>query len=593
MLRLNSKALVALALLAGPALGQGFTLPELGLQNSGTCRQLAARDRTSNAMVPLGCLDTSKRGWTLTPNNLQIQGSGSTGDVSGTSVTPNYGAAAGTLANTLSQTRRVVFLENFGGGAGVDNAHAFVAANNVCAILRGCTIQLKDGVRYPLASNVALGRNVGIRGATAFADPGNPFGLTTEFFSYLRSTGALVLGDSGSITFGSGGGMDGVFAVRANLKLDGTDLPASFTGTCFTTGTSSQGTDGVVSRNSAIIGCGTALSATGASRYRFENNLIDANNGLLLTNNADFGRMIGNHFYGVTQAGATGHETFSNRSGTAIGFYGTFVAGAYLSGNFAYAYQIGLDIQVPGQITSDGLWIDGTTTTDAQARPLIASTIGIRTGNGGYMEPQFTNLRICCQGTAVALGTSTAGAYQFDNVMMWVNAVSWNVSASNLQLANFSIRGYDSAFIFNSATAASTAKLVNGLLLDRNTNGTNPIDVNAGGGDPTILSVSRTGFPLDVQNESRTTVSPDGNGLITVPNGKSWVTVTGTQPIASIAPAFDGYVLTLEFAQSGNSFTGAGFLLSGSYSSTKAGANITLRFSRRLGQWVEVGRGPQ
>ena len=79
MFRLISKALVALALLADPAVAQGFTIPELGLQNTGSCRQLAARDRTSNAMVPLGCLDTVSRGWNLTPNTLTTTGIGAIG----------------------------------------------------------------------------------------------------------------------------------------------------------------------------------------------------------------------------------------------------------------------------------------------------------------------------------------------------------------------------------------------------------------------------------------------------------------------------------------------------------------------------------
>ena len=59
MLCLISRALVALALLAGPVAAQSFTLPEIELQNSGPCRQLAIRDRTNAAMIPLGCVDTT------------------------------------------------------------------------------------------------------------------------------------------------------------------------------------------------------------------------------------------------------------------------------------------------------------------------------------------------------------------------------------------------------------------------------------------------------------------------------------------------------------------------------------------------------
>lgn len=99
MLRLISRALVALALLTGPVVAQSFTLPELGLQSSGACRQLAARDRTSNAMISLGCLDTVGKGWKLTPNVIQLQGPGSTGDASGFMALPTGGTDMRSLAD--------------------------------------------------------------------------------------------------------------------------------------------------------------------------------------------------------------------------------------------------------------------------------------------------------------------------------------------------------------------------------------------------------------------------------------------------------------------------------------------------------------
>lgn len=65
MFRSIPQVLVALVLLAGPTAAQTFALPELGLQNAGKCRQLALRDRTNTAMVPLGCLDTTRHVWSL------------------------------------------------------------------------------------------------------------------------------------------------------------------------------------------------------------------------------------------------------------------------------------------------------------------------------------------------------------------------------------------------------------------------------------------------------------------------------------------------------------------------------------------------
>lgn len=67
MIRAILLALLSIAGLYGSATAQTFTLPEIGLQNSGVCRQLAVRDRTNLAMVPIGCLDTSTHGWQFTP----------------------------------------------------------------------------------------------------------------------------------------------------------------------------------------------------------------------------------------------------------------------------------------------------------------------------------------------------------------------------------------------------------------------------------------------------------------------------------------------------------------------------------------------
>ncbi|MEN3229176.1 hypothetical protein PUR21_16285 [Methylorubrum rhodesianum] len=68
-------ALLAFATISVPwasAVAQTYTLPELGLQNSGTQRSLAVRDRTNDAMVPLGYLDTSNHGFVSTPSFVRI-----------------------------------------------------------------------------------------------------------------------------------------------------------------------------------------------------------------------------------------------------------------------------------------------------------------------------------------------------------------------------------------------------------------------------------------------------------------------------------------------------------------------------------------
>ncbi|QIJ77125.1 hypothetical protein GU700_22665 [Methylobacterium sp. NI91] len=121
-------ALAVASLVAAPVSAQTFTLPELGFQSSGTCRQLAVRDRDSKAMVPLGCMTSGK--WQLTPDSLQITGTGSTGDTSGMSARVPNGAAR-TLAERAFD--RISILDyggrgNFDGSAGTDNLAAWNAA---------------------------------------------------------------------------------------------------------------------------------------------------------------------------------------------------------------------------------------------------------------------------------------------------------------------------------------------------------------------------------------------------------------------------------------------------------------------------------
>ncbi|KQP61120.1 hypothetical protein ASF41_22895 [Methylobacterium sp. Leaf111] len=57
MFRKICLALIALAGLSSAVPAQTFNLPEIGIQTSGPCRQLAVRNQNSKAMVPLGCLN--------------------------------------------------------------------------------------------------------------------------------------------------------------------------------------------------------------------------------------------------------------------------------------------------------------------------------------------------------------------------------------------------------------------------------------------------------------------------------------------------------------------------------------------------------
>lgn len=131
MLRILCLALVAFVGLTPVVTAQIYTLPELGLQNSGACPALAARERTSKTMVPLGCLNTSSKTWTLTPGKVTLPAvdQGSTGDVSGMSVTVPGENVARTLLGRLADIPLSV--DSFRGGAcagAVDDTCAVQAA---------------------------------------------------------------------------------------------------------------------------------------------------------------------------------------------------------------------------------------------------------------------------------------------------------------------------------------------------------------------------------------------------------------------------------------------------------------------------------
>ncbi|CAO4162744.1 hypothetical protein [Methylorubrum populi] len=63
------RAVLAGLVLAGASLSasaQTYTLPEIGLQNSGTLRSLAVRDRVNNTMTPFGYVDTAAKDFVST-----------------------------------------------------------------------------------------------------------------------------------------------------------------------------------------------------------------------------------------------------------------------------------------------------------------------------------------------------------------------------------------------------------------------------------------------------------------------------------------------------------------------------------------------
>lgn len=518
-----------------------------------------------------------------------------------TAVQPN----SSTTLNTLTLTgglngpvRKFVTLEQFGGGPLVDNSTAMTDASNSLASVNGGMILLKPGVRYPINNPVVLGRNVGLMGEQYAADPGNNFGDATEFLQYLQDVGGLVFGSAGKIRFKPSGGAIGVYCFASVLNLDGLDLPTNYVGTCFEAGTSVEIADSNYIHRCTILGFSKALVFKNAARYRIENNLVDTNNGFEVENSGDFGRLIGNHLFGILQDGATGHDTFSLRSGVAFKFSGAPLGGAFLINNFDYGYNIGIDILNQGQIVISDHWSDGPSAVST-SRPLDTVSVGLRTANLDYFEIMVRGMRVSCKGTAFSLGTSTKGLGTFSDLVLHNNNVGFSVNSQNLSVTNFIIRAYDAAFNFNTKAAGNTALLTNGQLYDKNPPGSgltgipDPIDINAGTGRPLLVNVSRVDGNLDLRNELRPDLTA-ASGVLTLTGAHEFVRVIGTPTVTNIVQGFDGRRCNFEASGAGLVFSGSNFLFStgSSWTSTQAGACITFAYSRFINKWVEVARGP-
>ena len=377
---------------------------------------------------------------------------------------------------------------------------------------------------------------------------------------------------------------------RKGLNLDGTDLPTNYTGTAVQSFLQLSPitvlTDSLHITGCSIIGFNYAIYKKFSSRSRIEDTLIDCNNGIVDNGSGDINRYNDVHCYGVIQANATGHDSFSNRSGNAFFFGESTNGGPTLNGCFAYSYQVGMYLDVAGSYTINDCWIDGTV--DAvNFNPLVDSRVGILYGNTiQNAEIQISNTKISCQGTGVWLKDNNYGVIEMQNIVMWQNNVGINCSSNHLNATNLSIRDYrDFGIVFNSKAAADTGKITNLLMYARKSGA---IDFNAGGGNPDLTHVSYIGGSIDIVNffaENYTPVS----GNVTFLNGNTFAYLYGSGQITSISPKWDGLVVSLQFYAAGSTFAAAGFRLSSSFTA-QAGSTISFRYNISDSKWYEVCR---
>ena len=501
-------------------------------------------------------------------------------------------ATGSTTARTLADRfADVVNVKDFGavGNAGisgtsydvVDDSGAFQLANDYLASRGGGTITYSGG-RYYIGNSINISRNVSICGNTRRADCGNPFGITTDYFSSLKVVPALILNTTATINLSSGSGISSVFIFRKGLSLDGSDMPYNYSGTAIAANLA----DSIYIDNSSIIGFQYAIYKTNCSRSRISDVLIDCNNGIVDNGAGDINRYNDVHCYGVIQNNATGHDAFSTRSGNGFYFGTSKIGGPIINGCFTYGFQVGLNLNVDGSYTVNDCWIDGPY--DTNYNPLSASSIGIFYGNSiTNAESQITNTKIVSQGTAFYAASGNYGVIHLSDIIIHHCNVGINCYANNLNAENLTIRGYaNNGIIFNYKAEADTAKITNLLMYDR---GLSAVDFNAGGGNPNLNNIGYIDGTLNVLNYFCENYTPS-SGIINFLNGKTFAYISGSDTINDIFPKYDGLVVNLQFNSSGLTFSSSTFRISGSSFTSLVGSCISFRYNISDSKWYEISR---
>lgn len=504
------------------------------------------------------------------------------------------------LRTMLAKTRETsVSVDDFGaqgvlsGAPTVNDASAFVLAIAEAAARGGGVVRYYK--RHLINNNITIPRGVTIEGPQARADPGNPFADRTGFFASLPTVPALILNPAATITHQGAGGFDKVYIFRKGLVLDGTDLATSYTGTAITTGAS----DAVFIRDCSILGFQNAAAQGGTARVTWDSVLIDCNNGIRQETSYDENTYKDVHCYGVLQSGLTVNDPRTIRVGTAFYLGGTFNGGPSLDSCFEYGFTIGFDFVCPGSYKFIGCWSDGPT--DATTKqPLDSTSIGVRFLSidpaNLNAEPQFIGLTISAKGSGMQIGspasTEVYGAVLAIGAHIYQCNVGINCWAKKLVLVGAAVRSYFvTGIIFNSKAAADSAKLIGLELYGRQVGSTS--DINCGGGHPIMVGCTYdSSSTLNIINLVPISAARNGAGLVTIPDGRDLVRITGTGVIGDIQPRTPGRRCTFVFAQTGLSIAnGANFKTVGAV--TLSGAietSITMRVSPDGLAWREECR---
>lgn len=478
-------------------------------------------------------------------------------------ITATGSTAARTLANRFADVVNVKDFGAVGDGVADDTAAVQAALNSPGAA--GGTINIPNGVKLRVASNLTIPANVTLRGPYEFV--GSPMNNTSAQYDALG--GSIRLASTATITIMGGAGITGVLIYRYGMTFPAADSSA-FAGTAIT-----AGGDDVFVTNSMILGFALAYSSNTFQRPRIHNTFFDCLGGLLIANCADIGYITEVHGWPFATIAAIGPVTRFQRSGMAFQFT---VLGDWnkVTNCFSYAYFRGVNVNSCNSMTLEGCGFDSTGSYAGQIGYLIDGTSNDTRISLGQAAAQDNGIYI---NTSAGLHTTITDTDTWACTSNGVVVVAGDVSISGVHR--------------DEPTAVNI------------TNGTSTVRINirtSAVGSPVGVTVANNKIFIDpacdfygwaagspvTNNAYNMALSVASASPVLLPANGTIFNLTGVTSFAAINGGWNGRAVTLVFSGILTVTNGGGLFVAGGTFTTAA--NSTLSLVHNGTAWYETGR---